>query len=66
MPPRSLVTIRLTIYEKDAEGGEKTIRDIKEQEVFFGEIPLMTRNGTFIPGTERVITAAPPLAGRVL
>ena len=52
------VTIRLTIYEKDAEGGEKTIRDIKEQEVFFGEIPLMTRNGTFIvSGTERVIVS---------
>jgi DNA-directed RNA polymerase subunit beta len=52
------VTIRLTIYEKDAEGGDKTIRDIKEQEVFFGEIPLMTRNGTFIiSGTERVIVS---------
>jgi DNA-directed RNA polymerase subunit beta len=42
------VTIRLTIYEKDAETGEKSIRDIKEQEVFFGEIPLMTDGGTFI------------------
>ncbi len=50
------VTIRLTIYEKDPETGSKTIRDIKEQEVFFGEIPLMTENGTFIiNGTERVI-----------
>jgi DNA-directed RNA polymerase subunit beta len=52
------VTIRLTIYEKDAESGEKSIRDIKEQEVFFGEIPLMTDNGTFmINGTERVIVS---------
>ena len=52
------VTIRLTIYEKDAETGNKTIRDIKEQEVFFGEIPLMTENGTFmINGTERVIVS---------
>ncbi|MDP2735496.1 MAG: hypothetical protein Q8P12_04770, partial [bacterium] len=52
------VTIRLTIYEKDPESGAKTIRDIKEQEVFFGEIPLMTDNGTFIiNGTERVIVS---------
>ncbi|MBI4460227.1 MAG: DNA-directed RNA polymerase subunit beta, partial [Acidobacteria bacterium] len=52
------VTIRLTIYEKDPETGAKTIRDIKEQEVFFGEIPLMTENGTFIiNGTERVIVS---------
>ena len=50
------VTIRLTIYEKSPETGTKSIRDIKEQEVFFGEIPLMTENGTFIiNGTERVI-----------
>src|SRR6201996_7269809 len=48
------VTIRLTVYDKDAETGNKTVRDIKEQEVFFGEIPLMTDNGTFIiNGTER-------------
>ena len=52
------VTIRLTVYDKDAETGNKTIRDIKEQEVFFGEIPLMTENGTFIiNGTERVIVS---------
>jgi len=52
------VTVRLTIYEKDAETGTKTIRDIKEQEVFFGDIPLMTPNGTFIVnGTERVIVS---------
>jgi DNA-directed RNA polymerase subunit beta len=52
------VTIRLTVYDKDAETGAKTVRDIKEQEVFFGEIPLMTENGTFIiNGTERVIVS---------
>src|SRR5712664_1870580 len=52
------VTIRLTVYDKDPETGNKTIRDIKEQEVFFGEIPLMTENGTFIiNGTERVIVS---------
>ncbi|MGA3035243.1 MAG: DNA-directed RNA polymerase subunit beta [Terracidiphilus sp.] len=52
------VTVRLTIYDKDAETGNKTIRDIKEQEVFFGDIPLMTPNGTFIVnGTERVIVS---------
>ena len=52
------VTIRLTVFDKDAETGAKTIRDIKEQEVFFGEIPLMTENGTFIiNGTERVIVS---------
>ena len=52
------VTIRLKIYDKDAETGNKTIRDIKEQEVFFGDIPLMSQNGTFIVnGTERVIVS---------
>jgi len=52
------VTVRLTIYDKDAETGNKSIRDIKEQEVFFGDIPLMTPNGTFIVnGTERVIVS---------
>jgi DNA-directed RNA polymerase subunit beta len=52
------VTIRLTVYDKDPETGTKTPREIKEQEVFFGEIPLMTENGTFIiNGTERVIVS---------
>ena len=52
------VTIRLTVYAKDPETGQKSVRDIKEQEVFFGEIPLMTNNGTFIiNGTERVIVS---------
>src|SRR6476619_2736392 len=52
------LTIRLTVYDKDADTGAKSIRDIKEQEVFFGEIPLMTENGTFIiSGAERVIVS---------
>src|ERR1700732_482852 len=52
------VTIRLTVYSKDPETQKKSVRDIKEQEVFFGEIPLMTDNGTCISnGTERVIVS---------
>ena len=52
------VTIRLVVWDKDAETGAKTIRDIKEQEVYYGDIPLMTENGTFIiNGTERVIVS---------
>ena len=52
------VTLYLTVYEKDSGTGEKNIRDVKEQEIFFGEIPLMTRNGTFIiSGTERVVVS---------
>jgi len=50
------VTIRLVAWD-DAEGAQ-TIRDVKEQEVYFGEIPIMTDNGTFIVnGTERVIVS---------
>jgi DNA-directed RNA polymerase subunit beta len=52
------VTMRLTIFDKDPETNNRTIRDIKEQEVFFGDVPLMTQNGTFIVnGTERVIVS---------
>jgi DNA-directed RNA polymerase subunit beta len=52
------VTMRLTIFDKDPETGNKSVRDMKEQEVFFGDIPLMTTNGTFIiNGTERVIVS---------
>lgn len=52
------VTLRLAVYDKDPETGAKTIRDVKEQEAYFGEIPLMTDNGTFvINGTERVIVS---------
>jgi DNA-directed RNA polymerase subunit beta len=52
------VTIRLVVWDKDPDTGAKTIRDIKEQEVYYGDIPLMTENGTFIiNGTERVIVS---------
>ncbi|PYS91068.1 MAG: DNA-directed RNA polymerase subunit beta [Acidobacteria bacterium] len=52
------VRIRLTVFDKDPDTGTSTIRDIKEEDVFFGEIPLMTDNGTFIiNGTERVIVS---------
>ena len=52
------VKIRLTVFDKDADTGVSTIRDIKEEEVFYGEVPLMTDNGTFIiNGTERVIVS---------
>jgi DNA-directed RNA polymerase subunit beta len=52
------VTVRLVVWDKDEETGVKNIRDIKEQEVFFGEIPLMTGNGSFvINGTERVVVS---------
>ena len=50
------VKVRLIIYDKDS--ANKAIKDIKEQEVYMGEIPLMTENGTFvINGTERVIVS---------
>ncbi|NCO51282.1 MAG: DNA-directed RNA polymerase subunit beta, partial [Deltaproteobacteria bacterium] len=49
------VKVRLVTWDVDKESGTQSIRDIKEQEVYFGEIPLMTENGTFIVnGTERV------------
>jgi DNA-directed RNA polymerase subunit beta len=52
------VTIQLIIYDSAGEGSERLVRDIKEQEVYFGEIPLMTENGTFIiNGTERVVVS---------
>ncbi|MDA2928997.1 DNA-directed RNA polymerase subunit beta [Acidobacteria bacterium AH-259-O06] len=52
------VTIRLVVWDKDPDTDVKTIRDIKEQEVYFGDIPLMTENGIFIiNGTERVIVS---------
>jgi len=50
--------VRLIMWDKDIETGAQSIRDIKEQEVYFGEIPLMTDNGSFIiNGTERVIVS---------
>jgi len=52
------VTFRLFVYDKDPDTGVKTMRDAKEEEVFFGDIPLMTEHGTFvINGTERVIVS---------
>ncbi|MEW5807574.1 MAG: DNA-directed RNA polymerase subunit beta [Acidobacteriota bacterium] len=52
------VKIRLVVYEKDVTTNAKSIRDMKEQEVFFGDIPMLTENGTFIiNGTERVIVS---------
>ena len=52
------VLVRLVVFDKDEATGAKTVRDIKEQEVYLGEIPLMTDNGTFIiNGTERVIVS---------
>ncbi len=50
------ITVRLVVWDVDDEAGTRSIRDVKEQEVYFGEIPVMTHNGTFIVnGTERVI-----------
>ncbi|NTW16206.1 MAG: DNA-directed RNA polymerase subunit beta, partial [Syntrophaceae bacterium] len=52
------IVVRLVVFDTDRGSGQKTIRDIKEQEIYFGEIPLMTDNGTFIMnGTERVIVS---------
>jgi len=52
------VRIRLVVWDVNEETGLKTIRDVKEQEIYYGEIPLMTENGTFIiNGTERVIVS---------
>jgi len=52
------VTFRLFVYDKDPETGSRMMRDAKEEEVYFGDIPLMTDNGTFvINGTERVIVS---------
>ena len=52
------VKVRLVIYDKEAGITNKVVKDIKEQEVYMGEIPLMTRTGTFvINGTERVIVS---------
>jgi DNA-directed RNA polymerase subunit beta len=52
------VTVRLVIYDKDSPASNKAIKYVKEQEVYMGELPLMTDNGTFIiNGTERVIVS---------
>ena len=52
------VTLRLVVWDVDEETGSKSIRDIKEQDVYMGDMPLMTAHGTFvINGTERVIVS---------
>ncbi|MEX2519336.1 MAG: DNA-directed RNA polymerase subunit beta [Paracoccaceae bacterium] len=52
------VTLRLIVFEVDEDTGAKSIKDIKEQDVFMGDLPLMTENGTFVVnGTERVIVS---------
>jgi len=52
------VLVKLVIYDKDAPAGSKKVKEVKEQEIYMGELPLMTDNGTFvINGTERVIVS---------
>ena len=52
------VTLRLVVWDVDEETGARSIRDVKEQDVYMGDMPLMTANGTFvINGTERVIVS---------
>ena len=52
------VTVQLVLWDVDAQTGARSIKNVKEQEVYFGEIPLMTKNGTFmVNGTEQVIVS---------
>jgi DNA-directed RNA polymerase subunit beta len=52
------ITVRLVVYDVNKETGAQSIRDIKEQEIYFGTLPLMTEKGTFIVnGTERVVVS---------
>ena len=52
------VKVRLIVLDKEAAGAKKPVKDVREQEVYLGELPLMTDNGTFIVnGTERVIVS---------
>ncbi|MDY0163614.1 DNA-directed RNA polymerase subunit beta [Desulfobotulus sp.] len=52
------IRVRLVVYDTDKDAGTTTIRDIKEQEIYFGTVPLMTARGTFIVnGTERVVVS---------
>lgn len=52
------IVVRLVVYDVDKESDHRSIRDIKEQEIYFGTLPIMTENGTFIVnGTERVIVS---------
>ncbi|MCL2369244.1 MAG: DNA-directed RNA polymerase subunit beta, partial [Alphaproteobacteria bacterium] len=55
---RLKLKLRLILWDIAADGGKKTLRDIKEQEIFMGDIPLMTERGTFIAsGVERVVVS---------
>ncbi len=52
------VTLRLIVFDVDQETGAKSVKDIKEQDVYMGDVPFMTSNGTFVVnGTERVIVS---------
>ena len=52
------VTLRLIVWDIDEDSGTRSIRDMKEQDVYLGEMPLMTHNGTFVVnGVERVIVS---------
>ncbi len=52
------VTLRLIVFDVDQETGAKSVKDIKEQDVYMGDVPFMTENGTFVVnGTERVIVS---------
>src|SRR5574340_5348 len=52
------IKIRLVFFEKDEQGANKSVKDMKEKEVYVGDLPLMTENGTFIVnGTERVVVS---------
>ncbi|TVP69668.1 MAG: DNA-directed RNA polymerase subunit beta [Rhodobacteraceae bacterium] len=52
------VTLRLIVFDVDEDTGAKSVKDIKEQDVFMGDMPLMTHNGTFVVnGTERVVVS---------
>ena len=62
------VKVRLVIFDREATGNKKAVKEVREQEVYLGEMPLMTDHGTFvINGTERVIvSAAAPFSRRFL
>ena len=52
------MTLRLVVWDIDDDAGTKSVRDMKEQDVYLGEMPLMTPNGTFVVnGVERVIVS---------
>src|SRR5438045_6483784 len=52
------VTLRLIVFDVDQETGAKSVKDIKEQDVYMGDVPFMTENGTLVVnGTERVIVS---------